>query len=115
MREEMAFPPLAVYKGVCVMFNCRVSDCPGGGVLVVNYSQEIMELLLYMKGCEISNCKLAGAEVSLYGNLLLEDCDIHHNDKGVFAWNFASNILLRNCQIFNNSSEGIHGSPGETY
>ena len=115
MREVRAFPPIAVCAGICVMFNCRVSDCPGGGVLVLNDSDVIMELLLYMKGCDISNCKLAGAEVRQYGNLLMEDCDIHHNLQGVSAWNFPSNVWLRNCRIFNNTNEGIHCVTGETY
>ena len=89
------------------MVRCEMSNAAAGGALVDNRPGQVMELLLYMKSCVISNCRLAGVEVRQYGNLILEDCDIHRNSKGVLAWMSASNVMIKGCRIYDNRDEGV--------
>ena len=91
--EQNASPAVIVRKGRCAMINCQIFDCKGAGVLVCNDSEEIKELLLYVKGCSIKNCMYSGAEARQYGTLILEDCRISENRCGIAALQFASNVM----------------------
>ena len=68
-----------------------------------------------MKGCSVQNCVFSGVEVRQYGNMILEECSISDNRTGVSAWNFASNVLIKGCDIFNNKSEEIVTNENFTY
>jgi len=103
-------PSVVLARGRCAMMRCDISNQIAGGVLVENHSGQIMDLLLYMKSCVISNCGLSGVEVRQYGNLILEDCDINRNQAGVSVWMNASNVLIKGCRIYDNRNEGVLSS-----
>ena len=59
----------------------------------------------------ISNCELTGFAYGAYiewgDQFSINDCDIHHNVKGVYANNSANLLNITNSAIHHNSNEGV--------
>eukprot|EP00091_Calanus_sinicus_P012301 TRINITY_DN27824_c0_g1_i1.p1 TRINITY_DN27824_c0_g1~~TRINITY_DN27824_c0_g1_i1.p1 ORF type:complete len:167 (-),score=21.65 TRINITY_DN27824_c0_g1_i1:2-442(-) len=66
-----------------------------------------MELQLHIRGCTIRNCGKAGVEAREFGNLLVENSEIHDNYQGAIIWRDAQNVKISNCNIYDNRNEGI--------
>merc|ERR1719318_223137 len=81
-NESSAGPAIVVMRGKCSLVNCEISDCTGGGALVCNATNQIMELQLHIRGCTIRNWGRAGVEARESGNLLVESSEIHDNFQG---------------------------------
>ena len=114
-RSGNANPAVVVMKGCCIMINCSIYDCLGAGVLVLNQEKDVEEPFLYMKECTVYNCLFSGVEARQFGSMVLEGCLISENKQGVSAWEFASNVVVRKCDIFNNKGEGIITKEDYTY
>ena len=105
-------PALVICKGLCLLYNCRVTKSLGTGILSAlnGHQPEAGEPLpvVYLKNSSISNCgNHPGVEVRTFGSAFLDNCNLFDNLQGISSHHFPKNIVLRNCNVFNNKLEGV--------
>ena len=112
-------PALVVCNGPCLMYNCNVKESFGTGILsALDRLPKAGEALpvVYLNNSVISNCgNFPGVEVRAFGSAILENCEIKNNSQGISSSVFPRNLILRNCNIFNNKLEGVIAQEKYTY
>lgn len=82
------------------MFDCRVENCEGGGVLVAGGSALI-------KRCVFSRCFNLAIEVRQGGSLECVETTVDGCRKGVCAYGGARRVSLHRCSILRSKTEGV--------
>ena len=110
-RANKGQPALVVGKGLCFLYNCKVTKSQGTGILsALDRLPKFGEPLpvVYLKNSSISNCgNHPGVEVRAFGSAFLDNCNIFDNHQGIASNHFPKNTVLRNCNVFNNKLEGV--------
>ena len=118
-KSNKGQPALVVCKGLCILYNCKVTKSLGTGILsALDRIPKPGEPLpvVYLKNSSISNCgQYPGVEVRTFGSAFLDNCNIFDNSQGITSANFSKNTVLRNCNIFNNKVEGVLFQEQYTY
>lgn len=75
------------------------------GIRLWRYSKDQHPGYTHITRCEIYNNGDAGIGIDGMHNNIIEDCNIHHNERGIFIGHCSNNII-RNCSIFSQYIEG---------
>ncbi len=84
-----------------VIWRCQIHDSRGGGVLVYDHGQGVVE------DCDIFGNAGAGVEIRQIGNPIIRRCKIHHGERdGVYVTEKGAG-LIESCDIFGNVRAGV--------
>ena len=93
-----------VEGSILKMQNSNVCDCNEAGILIAENSK------CDLNRCSISNTGIshgAGIEIKEASEATIDSCSIDRCAKGFLIWHEPGDVLIKNCVISNNRSEGL--------
>ena len=119
-KDDGAQPVIVVTGGNCIFEKCTITRSLGTGILCavddVPNDHYILPIA-YLKNCDIATGTsiYPGLEVRSFGSAEAVNCEIKNCGRGVGIWNYAKKVTLKNCNIFNNKTEGVLAQQDEIY